>query len=168
MGEHPLAAVGADPDCRQGKGIVCPPFPGPRVRMATLGERHDPLSLAQRFQASPPGIDGGGGTRAGLPVQVDAALGTQPPTFVVAQSLRRQCEQNIFPHKPFHVDPRAVEKVHIEFLVAQLVLLPHLRPERTTILYLKPLTDREGKQLETPTAMELKVRGDLAPYKDPG
>jgi len=86
----------------------------------------------------------------------------------VAESLHRQCEQNIFPHKPFHVDPRAVEKVHIEFLVAQLVLLPHLRPERTTILYLKPLTDREGKQLETPTAMELKVRGDLPPHKNPG
>jgi hypothetical protein len=86
----------------------------------------------------------------------------------VAESLHRQCEQNIFPYKLLHVNSRAVEKVHIEFLAPQLVLLPHLRPERTTILYLKSLRDREGKQFETPTAVELKVRGDLAPYKDPG
>jgi hypothetical protein len=82
--------------------------------------------------------------------------------------LHRQCEQHIFPHKPLHVDSRAVEKIHVEFLVSQLVLLPHFRPEGTTILYLEPLTDREGKQLEAPTAMELKIRGDLAPHKDPG
>jgi hypothetical protein len=82
--------------------------------------------------------------------------------------LRGQREQNILPHKSFHIDPRSVEEVHIEFVARQFVLLHHFPDERATVLYLKLLIDREGKKLETPTAMELKVRGDLPPHKNPG
>jgi hypothetical protein len=82
--------------------------------------------------------------------------------------LRRQREQKILSNQLRHVDFHPVEKAHIEFVPSQLMLLLHALPHRVSVPYFETLAHGEGKELKTPTTVELEVRRDLPPNPDPG
>lgn len=124
--------------------------------------------LQERLQLPPTWIKAGTGTRAAPLVQVLPALGAEPPASFMAQGLYRQGQEDILPDESRDINLCPFEEAYIQFFRTQFMVLFNTGPEGAAISNLETLRNRQAKELETSTAMELEVRRDLPPHRDPG